>query len=125
MSKLTEWIKLVPKVLKNPDKVLEGWINDIKLEHGDLSEDKIEEILRRRAICFECPFNSEKAKTSEEYKSLYGKNYQIQLEELHCSVCSCFIDKKTASLSSDCGLNYYNEKHPNNKQNLKWEKYDK
>ena len=124
MSKLTEWIKLVPKALKNPDKILEGWINDIKLEHGDLPEDKIEEILKRRAICKECPLNSINAKTSKEYKELFGFNYTTEREELHCSICSCPIKQKTASLSSNCGLETYNENNPNNIQELKWTKYE-
>jgi len=122
MSKFSEYLKLIPKGLSNPSKILEGWWNEYNFEN--LKEDEIAEIIRRRAICEECPLNSIKAKTSKEYKDLYGENYTTDREELHCSICGCPAQAKTASLSTDCGLTEYNNKNPNNKQTLKWIKYD-
>lgn len=125
MSKFLEYLKLIPKGLKNPEAVLEGWLNDIKLNHGDLPKDQQDEILKRRLICSTCSLNSTNAKTSKEYYDLYKKNYESERLDLHCSVCSCPILKKTASLQSNCGLETYNEINTDNKQPLKWEKYQK
>lgn len=121
--KIGKYIKLLPSIWKNRENIVEGWLTDIKLEKGELPEDEINEILRRRAICYDCPLNSILAKTSKEYKELYKTNYKDDGSILHCSICSCPINKKTASLSSNCGLEIYNEDHPDNKQPLKWEKY--
>lgn len=124
MSKFTEFLKLMPKAWDNKEAILEGWLNDLKLESGELSEEEVKEILRRRAICAECPLNSINAKKSFEYYSLYQDNYQTDRTDLHCSICGCPTNKKTSSLSSDCGLEEYNKEFPNNKQNLKWTKYE-
>jgi hypothetical protein len=123
MSKFIEYLKLIPKGLQNPELIVEGWLKDIQLEYGDLPKDEIEEIVRRRAICNDCPLNSIKAQTSKEYKDLYGENYKTERTEFHCSCCGCPINKKSASLHSDCGLTYYNSNHPDNTQILKWNKY--
>lgn len=122
MSRYIEYLKLVPKGLSNPKEVLEGWINDYNFK--DLKPEEIEEIVKRRAICEECPFNSIKAKTSEEYKKLLGINYATDRDDLHCSICGCPISKKTASLSSSCGLETYNNNNPDNIQQLKWSSYN-
>ena len=120
MSKLTEYLKLIPKGLGNPTQVLEGWINAYKLDNNQLSDKDIEKIISRRVICETCPLNSINAKTSKEYKELYGENYKSSVDYLHCSICSCFISKKTACLTCHCGLEEYNNENPDNFQNLKW-----
>ena len=43
MSKLTEYLKLIPKGLSNPKQVLEGWINDYNFDN--LKSNEIKEIL--------------------------------------------------------------------------------
>lgn len=120
MSKLSEILKLIPKGMSNPLDVINGWKNDVLLEHNNLSEEKTEIILERRAICENCTLNSQKAQTSEEYLALYGWNYETKLNYLHCSVCQCPVKKKTACLDCKCGLENYNIENPNNKQPLKW-----
>jgi TPP-dependent indolepyruvate ferredoxin oxidoreductase alpha subunit len=125
MSKFGEILKLLPKAIANPDKILEGWVNDLKLQKGNLPEDEIEEILRRKAICSACPFNSIQAKTSEEYFNITGKHYSTERTDLHCSSCSCNIDYKTSSLSSECGIYTLNENYPNQKTEPKWFPYKK
>ena len=105
-------------------KVVEGLRNNIKLENKELPEDQIDEILRRRLICNECPLNSIKAKTSQEYKELMKTPFSTKRKELFCSICYCVIDYKTASLSSNCGLEVYNSENPQNVQPLKWKKYE-
>ena len=124
IKKYLEYLRLIPKGIANPKKIIEGWVNDIKLNNSELPDDQVAEIVRRRAICTSCPLNSFFAKKSQEYKDLYGENYQTEREEPHCAVCGCPIMKKTASLSSDCGLETYNNEHPDNVQKLKWTKYN-
>jgi len=120
---LKEWIKTAIKGIPNIDKIAEGIINDVRFQFESLSEDKQEEIVRRRLICIDCPLNSIKARTSEEYKDLTGNNYQTDRTDLHCSMCGCVVNIKTASLESECGIGIYNQQ--NNKQiALKWNKYE-
>lgn len=120
MSKLSEILSLIPKSFKNPLEIIEGWKNDYKMENDKLTDEQVEVILKRRAICESCPFNSTNAKTSQEYKDLYKENYKTDLNFLHCAICSCPITKKTACLHCQCGIGEYNLKNPNNKQALKW-----
>jgi hypothetical protein len=118
MSKFLDYLKLVPQGLKNPLQVIEGFWNDYNFEN--LPKDEVEEIVRRRLICETCPFNSINAKTSQEYKDIFGQNYDGGRDELHCSICSCGVKKKTAALSDDCGMdsNTKTMSLP-----LKWTKY--
>ena len=125
MSVIKDYLKLFPKGLKNIDKIIEATINSVKNEFGTLKEEEQEEIVKRRLICQACPFNSINAKTSEEYKNLYKEDYKTDRVDLHCSICSCNVALKTASLSSDCGLTNYNLEHPENEQELKWKKFNK
>lgn len=130
MSKLTEYLKLIPLALGNPKNIAQGWLTEAKLQLKSigvdmLSEDEEAEIVRRRTICQTCPLNSINAKTSEEYKKLYGVNYENPRADFHCAICSCFIVSKTSSFNSACGLENYNAKNPNNKQPLKWDVYIK
>ena len=119
MSKFTEYLKLIPKGLKNPQQVLEGWINDYNFDN--LPKEEVEEILKRRAICEQCPFNSINAKTSKEYFDVFQKHYETERNELHCSVCACPIKTKTASLDSECGLSADDKTKD---LQLKWNKYN-
>ncbi len=120
---IKEYLLLLGKGFKNLDKIFEGVVNKIKFKL--LSEDKQEEIVRRAQICSGCPYNSINAQTSREYFELMGKHYETDRLDTHCAMCLCNLDFKVASLSSECGLASYNEDHPENKQNLKWNKYEK
>ena len=115
-----EYLRLVTLGLKNPKLVISGWLNYIKENVGNLPEEDVKIILDRRIICSTCPFNSLNAKESPEYKELFGEHYSTKRPEEHCSVCSCPLAAKTASLDDSCGLEDYNELHPNNLQILKW-----
>jgi len=117
MGILIEYLKALKKGLENPEKVLEGWINDAKLQRGTLSDDETEEIIRRRVICNECPFMSKNA--------VEAGNYHTSREDEHCIHCSCPIKKKTASLESNCGIEEFNKRNSKNQLPLKWEKYVK
>ena len=111
---------MIPKGIANPHKVLEGFWNEARLENGSLTDDETYLVMERRAICETCPFSSNLAKTSEEYKALMGENYKTDLKFNHCSICSCKISAKTACLSCKCGMEEYNKENPNNKQIIKW-----
>lgn len=114
MSALSEYLKLIPLGLKNPKEVLQGFMNKLNLEN--LSQDVKEEIARRRLICAQCPFMSENAKLIA--------NFKTERSESFCTLCSCPIKTKTASLISACGAKTYNERHPDNEQEVKWLPYD-
>lgn len=117
---ILDYIELLPKGIKNADKIVEGVINQVKLKHNLLSEDEQNEIIRRRLICESCPFNSINAKTSKEYFDIFGEHYENTREELHCSICKCVVNTKTASFDSECGIQA-NEKTKH--LSLKWNVY--
>lgn len=121
--KLIEYLKLIPKGLSNPQAILEGWMNDLKMERGELKEDEIAEVIRRRAICHTCPFMDKNAKSSDEYFKLTGSYYTSKRLDDHCTFCGCPMSKKTAALSSNCGIEDWNEVNPENQLKLKWTKY--
>jgi hypothetical protein len=104
----------------------------VKQELSILPEEEQAEIVRRRLICAECPFNSDLAKQAGTYSS--------DRIDIHCIMCGCTIARKTASLSSACGitccnaeplqdctckpkgLKEYNEKN-NINMKVKWEAF--
>lgn len=118
MSKLTEYISLIPKGLANIDEVAAGWLNVVKNEAGLLPEDEQYVIATRRSICDSCPFNSKNA------KDLVG--YKTSRTEEHCTLCSCPLIAKCSSMKSVCGAQYYNETHPDKPQlEVRWKAYEK
>ena len=118
MSVITEYIQLIPRVLKNRVNIVEGIINSVKLEFNTLPKEEQDEIIRRRLICKSCPFMSENAKND------VNQNYKTDRLDEHCSMCKCNIQLKTSSLESNCGIEYYNENN-DNKLELKWTSFKK
>lgn len=112
MSKLSEYIKLIPKGFKNLDKILDGLKNQAKIELGTIPEEDFETIVGRRLICSACPHMSENAEKLGLYKT--------DRDDAHCTLCSCPILTKTASLLSNCGIEEYNKENPDNPLPLKW-----
>lgn len=117
MNKMMEYLSLLPKGMKNPEKVLEGIWNNIKMANGNMPEDEVEEIMRRRLICAGCEFMSKNAIAMGLIKSKRTEDF--------CSLCQCPILGKTASLSSNCGIVFYNEGHPDTQLVPKWTAYKK
>lgn len=120
MSKISEFIKLVPDGIKNIDSVLKAVANDKFF--NNLSKDKQDEIVRRRLICKSCPFMSKNV-DNDEFRALNnGKDYVTSRSDEHCTFCGCPISTRTAALDKNCGIEKYNENH--NPLPLKWEKYE-
>lgn len=125
MNPYKEYLKMGMEGLKNLDKVAEGLSNTVLKDFDLLSDDKKQIIAERMETCLNCPFNSVNAKASEEYLAIFGKPYSTERSELHCSLCGCVCTLKTASLSSNCGAEVWNARHPNNPElhiPLKWSK---
>lgn len=114
MSVLTEYLKLIPKALGNPEELLKSWVNVARMELGSLPEEEVEEVVKRRIICGTCPFMSENA-----------KGYVSSRTDSHCILCGCPIIAKTAGLDNYCGAKSYNESHPDKPQLIKWHPYAK
>lgn len=95
-------------------KVLEGVVNKVKMNHNSLSEEEQDEIIKRRLICSACPFMSSNAVANP------ALNYKTERFDEHCIMCGCNIELKTASLSSNCGIEVYNDDHPKTPMELKW-----
>ena len=125
MSRFTEYLKLIPKAIPNADKIISGWLTDIRMEYGELPDDQVKEIITRRAICETCPLmNINTLKDQTEYKKLYNEEYKTERADKHCTICGCPVQKKTSSLLSKCGLDSYNQENLNNQQTLKWTTYN-
>jgi len=125
MSKISEYLALIPKGIPNALDIVKAIKVNSQMEHGSLPKDKLNEIVRRRIICASCPFNSENAKVSDEYESLIGANYKTTRNDVHCAFCGCPVNIRTAALNKDCGMSSWNEDHPDQKLTLKWDKYEK
>lgn len=124
MSKYLEYLKLVPKGLSNAKLIIEGIVNNVEMKHGNLPQEFKDEVIRRRVICYSCPFNNVNAATGDEYFSITGKHYKSDRVDDHCAFCGCPLDVKTASLSTDCGIRDWNNHHENQIE-LKWTSYGK
>lgn len=114
MSAIAEYIKLLPKGIKNIKKIADGVVNQVKMEFDALPQEEVEIIAGRRLICRQCPYNSINATKLGLYTG--------DRTDEHCIHCGCPIATKTASLESNCGLEEFNEKHPDNQIPLKWVK---
>ena len=114
MNPYKEYMALSLKGLKNLNKVLEGVATKTANQFKLLSNEKQNVIAERMDICIKCPYNSTNAVTSPEYLQLTGEHYSTTRTELHCSFCGCICTYKTASLSSDCGIETWNNSNPNN-----------
>lgn len=95
------------------------------MKWGHLPKEQVDEIMRRRFICTQCPFMSRNATSSSEYFNLKGKHYTTRREDEHCSLCGCGIEGKTASLAATCGAESWNTEHPEKQVEVKWTKFDK
>ena len=121
--KLTQFLLLAKKGLPNIDKIAEGYLNNVKEKNNLLTQEQAEEIVKRKLICEQCPFFSLNAfKDDTEYQKLLGKPFDKESRkgESFCSICGCPEKVKVYSFSANCGLEDYNEEHPENIQPLKW-----
>lgn len=117
MSIIKEYLELIPKGIKNIDKVIEGVKNQVKIELGNIPEEHLSVITARRIICDNCPYLSTNA-------IKLGIHKTDRVDE-HCIMCGCNKLLKTASLESTCGIEVYNhDKEEKDKLTLKWNKYE-
>jgi hypothetical protein len=117
MSLFTEYLAMIGNGVKNLPSLIESYKNQIKMENGNLKEDEVEEITRRRMICEECPYNSANASKAGVYAT--------QRTDDQCIHCLCPLKNKTACLTCNCGIEVYNARPENNKNQLelKWKRY--
>jgi len=110
MSKIGEYIKLIPKVKLG--KFVESQINQVRMNFNNLPPEDVAIIMDRRSICNACPYNS--------YNMINAGKYETERDDLHCFHCGCPIEDRTASLKSNCGIENYNAENPSNQMPLKW-----
>ena len=118
MSKLGEYLALIPRGMKNVPQILEAVTNQVKMELGTLPKEKQEVIIGRRMICATCPYMSKNAVKGYEIE---GKSdiYETDRDDDHCIWCGCPIASRTASLEMTCGIQNYNIEHNANVP-VKW-----
>lgn len=107
MSRLSEYLALVPRGIKNLPQILEAVTNQVKMEMGSLPKEKQDIIVGRRLICATCPYMSRNAVKGYE---INGKTdvYKTDRDDDHCIWCGCPIASRTASLEMNCGIQNYN-----------------
>jgi hypothetical protein len=120
MSKLGEYLALIPKGMKNIPQILEAVTNQTRMELGAIPKETQEIIVGRRMICATCPFMSKNAVNGYEIEGNRHK-YNTDRDDEHCIWCGCPISTRTASLESRCGLEAYNEEFQSTVP-LMWEK---
>jgi hypothetical protein len=115
---IKDYTQAVINGINNGDKIIEALIVAAKVKNGsgEITPEELAEILRRKEICAQCPFNSENAKKTGLYNS--------ELTYKHCSFCKCRIgydDSKEYCLSCNCGADAFNKANPHLKPiELKW-----
>ena len=124
MNPYKEYMALSLKGLKNLNKVLEGVATKTANQFKLLNNEKQNIIAERMDIYLKCPYNSTNAVSSPEYLQLTGEHYSTTRSELHCSFCGCICTFKTASLSSDCGIESWNASKPDKQIELLWHKVE-
>jgi hypothetical protein len=121
MSKLSEYLALIPRGIKNIPQILEAVSNQTKMEFGMLSNDKQDIIIGRRMICATCPYMSKNAIKGFIIDNRQRQLYKTDREDEHCIWCGCKTSTKTSSLESNCGIELYNEEYGADVP-LKWSK---
>lgn len=115
-----EYIRMIRAGLQNSDKIIEALTVSTLVKNGEVSEEAMAEILRRKDICSECTFNSRSYKQTNGYKS--GLPYE------HCVLCKCRIgydDSKEYCLTCECGAVDWNKRNPNFPEEVKWTAFKK
>src|SRR5437899_10439536 len=101
-----EYLQAIKLGIQNGDKIIEGLAVSAQIANGEITDEALAEILKRKDICAACPYNSRNAKAAKTYNS--GLPYE------HCILCHCRIgyeDSKEYCLSCTCGVMAWNEKH--------------
>lgn len=119
MSKLSEYLSLIPKGIKNVPQILQAITNQTRLELGVLPKEKMDIIVGRRIICATCPYMSKNAINGYEIDG-NKFDYETDRDDEHCVWCGCPISTRTASLDSKCGIEVYNGENGKNVP-LKWD----
>ena len=121
MSKLSEYLALIPRGIKNLPQILEAVATQTKMEFGMLPDEKQEIIIGRRMICATCPYMSKNAKKGFVIDNRERQLYKTDREDEHCIWCGCKTSTKTSHFQSKCGIDIYNQEYGTNVP-LKWDK---
>jgi len=120
MSAIIDYLNIVKNGIKNGDKIIESLLISAKVKNGDITDEALAEILRRKEICASCSFNSENAKKERGYNS--------SIPFQHCTLCLCRIggeDTKEYCLSCNCGITELNKKNSDKPpMELKWKAFE-
>ena len=124
MNRIVEYIKLIPKGLPNSLQIIKGIVYSVGLFYDLIGDKKKKEIINRRMICLDCPYNNKLANSSPDYFRLFKKEYKTNRKDLHCTICGCPIKIRTASLDTECAISEWNDEHKEMFLPLKWNKYN-
>lgn len=119
MGILADYLKVLPEGMRHWKDLAQSLKTELRKNLGDLSDEEIEEITRRRLICESCPFNSKNAKDNPAI------NYKNNRLDDHCILCSCNIHLKTECLDCNCGIEVRNAANPKQFMDLKWKIFNK
>ena len=122
VKNIGDYLHAVKAAVQNKDKIIEALRisaaikNKVELKHDiEITDEVVAEIMRRKDICRECPFNSDNARKLGIYDS--------PLPYTNCIHCSCRIgydNSKEYCASCSCGLSVFNANNPDKAVPLKW-----
>jgi hypothetical protein len=122
IKSIGEYVNAVKLGFQNGDKIIEAMQVSAQVKNSEegkqttVTPEALAEIMRRKDICADCPFNSRAGKANGSYTS--------SLPYEHCILCKCRIgydDSKEYCLSCNCGALGWNQDHPNLKQlEVRW-----
>jgi hypothetical protein len=122
---ISEYLTFVKNGIKNGDKIIEAIRVSAQMKDGNpiITEEAIAEIMKRKAICASCPFNSLNAKKERNYED------PAPLKDVtHCTLCQCRIgtdNGKEYCLSCQCGMSEWNRRNPElQPMELKWTAFE-
>lgn len=123
MSAIKDYLRIIRDGIKNGDKIIEALIVSAKVKNGNINDEALAEIMKRKELCASCPFNSIIAKEQRGYED------PAPLKGVpHCILCRCRIqgnDTKEYCLSCNCGMQAWNERNPDKKpMELKWKAFE-
>jgi hypothetical protein len=113
-----DYLGLVLNGIKNGDKIIEAMVVSSQIKNGTAMAEEIAEIMKRKEICANCPFNSKNA-------AAHGLQ-KFDLPFDHCIHCKCRIggdDTKEYCLTCNCGITEWNKRNPDKQLPLKWKAF--
>ena len=86
MGRLSEYLALIPRGVKNLPQIIEAVTNQTRMELGAIPKETQEVIVGRRLVCATCPYMSKNAVNGYQIEGRVNK-YKTDRQDEHCIWC--------------------------------------